>query len=248
MYFLENYLRIIASKPYCINSIYVKNFLELEHHFPDYNTFQPMLLSIINDAHFRMDITDIVYQDFLFVGFAMGTSTTVLSTYFNNIRSIFNNSTLGGLSIYSISQSDYGELLTKKLFGIQLASQVSKIIYKDGVLLVALYNGNVNIYKVEYVDEIHVDKVGSMKLHNHKIIDMGVNYRTGYMYSAAVDERNVVISEVNYTNVIKTTKVSNFPIVQFHYDNVNGRIIFIDEVNELHILEVMENVYPLFNI
>jgi hypothetical protein len=242
MHFLENFLRILASKPYCINSIYVKNFLELEHHFPDYNQFQPMLLSIINDAHFKMEISDMVFREFLFVGFAFSTATNTIASYFNNIRSLMNNSTLGGLSIYSITQSEYGELAVKKLIGIQLASQVSKIVYRDNLLEVGLYNGNINIYKVDYTTEMVVDKVGSIKAHNNKIIDMGVNFSTGYMYSAAINERNVVISEINYNTIIKTTKVSNSPISQFHYDSINNRIIFIDESFTLHILEVALNV------
>jgi len=83
---LDKFIKEIVARPDCINYLQTIEFLELEHHYPDINLYQPLLLYEIND--FPMEITSIQHckdNNLLFVGYANTSIKGKLSAYFSSV-------------------------------------------------------------------------------------------------------------------------------------------------------------------
>ena len=107
---LQRYLQQLLERAELINSSHLRQFLELENHITDYMVFQPLLINEISTE--SMEVTSIAYssyQNLLFAGFAYSSNTSTISSYFNSISSLFNNSYLGMINIYNMVKSSYGE-------------------------------------------------------------------------------------------------------------------------------------------
>ena len=241
---LENFLRIITSKPYYINSVHLNEFLELDYHFHDFMLFQPTLLTSIKDSYFKTEVSDLFYcreHSLLIASYKYSES---LYGLFSGITSLWADSLLGGVSLYYLETSEYGELSTKTLFLIKLPSQVSKIYYREEYLFIGLNNGVINVYKIYFnsADDISVIKHTSIKPHSYRIINIGVNLSTGYIYSCGYGERTIAISEMNYNSILKTIPISLSGITNFHYDVINKKIFYTNRDSYLYILDIVFDV------
>ena len=242
---LENFLRIITSKSYFINSIYLKEFLELENHFHDFMLFQPTLLTFIKDSYFKTEISDLFYckeHSLLIAGYRYSDSLYGL------FSSLWSDTLLGGLSIYYLETSEYGELSIKTLFLIKLPSQVNKIFYKEDYLFIGLNNGTINVYKIYFnsADDISLVKHTSVRPHSNKIIDIGVNLSSGYIYSCAYGEKTVAISEMNYNCILKNNPISLSGIINFYYDIINKKIFFTNRDSYVYIMDIVLDVVFIY--
>ena len=247
---LQNYLKELTIRPDTINSLHVKNFLELENHFTSYMQLQPMLLNEICE---EMEVTDICFskpQKLLFTGLAYSSSSGRIRSYMNSLSSLWNNSNLGGFGIYPLVTSSYGELHMEKIFHQELSSQVSKMHFVDddtNILLLGLFDGTILIFKLYTRDQTYkgkslVDLAAKMKHHKNRIIDFEINSSMGYLYSAAYNEKSIVISEINYQSVISTYNVSKYNLNTIVFDKENKRIITTDTNRSLWILHIENHV------
>lgn len=255
-YNIEIFLKKILERSDLINSTYLKTFLELENNFPDYMLFQPLFLHKITSS---MEVTDIIFssnENLLFTGHGLSTSTGGFSSYLTSLSSLWDAKNLGQLGIYHMARSNYGEIHMQKLHTENLPSQVSKINYIEGenlnMLLVGLYNGTILIYKIytnhdTYVSKDLIEQIAKIKAHSNKIIDIGIDVTVGYLYSASINEKSIVISEINYENVIKSIQITNFYITHFYYDKETKRIYVTDTGNAIYIFQVENNVKYLLN-
>jgi hypothetical protein len=252
---LEEFLKNILDRSDLINSLIVKNFLELENHFPDYMIFQPLLLVDIKD--YKMEVTDVHFcslENLLFIGYANSSTTGRLSSYLNSLSSLWESSYMGAMSIYHMAKSNYGEVHMQRLFLTEFYSQVSKLYYIEShsMLLLGLYDGTLLIFKVytnlkEYISKELVEKPIKLRPHKSRIIDFGADISVGYIYTAAYGDNKVSVSEVNYETVITSIPVSRYNLTTFHYENASKRIFFTDEGNSLWILQIIDYVIILLN-
>ena len=119
------------------------------------------------------------------------------------------------------------------------------------MLLVGLYNGTLLIYKIytnhqTYVSKDLVEQIAKIKAHSNKIIDMGIDTSIGYIYSASINEKCIVISEINYENIIKSVQITNNYLTHFFYDKETKRIFAADTGNAIWIFQVENNVNIFF--
>ncbi len=251
---VQNFLNTLIDRADLINSSHVKAFLELENHQHDFMLFCPLLINEINE---NMEITDFQFNptnSLLFVGTAFSADTGRLSSYISTFSSLWNNSFLGEISVYHIAKSNYEEINLEKVYNQAFYSQVSKIAYLEGdsvdILAVGLYDGNVMLFRIyansnKYTttsgNEL-VDNFSKIKPHKNLIIDFGIEADYGYIYTAALNEKTIAISEINYETVIKNVSVSNSSITCFKYDKENKRIIIIDVANSIWIMQVVNYV------
>lgn len=248
---LHNYLLELVGRADFINSQHLKNFLELDHHCTSFMQFQPMLLHELSEEMEVIDINFCSSQKLLFVGMAYSSITGRISSYFNSISSLWSNSNLGAFSIYHIATSSYGELHMEKIFYYDLASQVSKIKFVDddsNFFIIGLFDGSIIILRLLTRDASNakrslVDFVTKIKPHKSRIIDFALESNVGYIYSAAFNEKNICISEINYNSVISSYNVSNYYLNSFTYDKDSKRIFTTDTNRSLWILQVENGVY-----
>jgi hypothetical protein len=242
---LQNYLQELISRADVMNSQHLKVFLELENHCPSYMQFQPMLLNEISD---EMEVSDIYFcksQQLLFTGMAYSSSSGRLSSYFNSISSLWNNSYLGALGIYHLAKSSYGELHIQKIFHQDLPSQVSRIkfIEEEDLIILGLFDGSLCIYKLFTRDPSSKDKnllefYGKMKPHSSKILNFEVISNMGYLYSAASKENFITISEINYQSVISSFTVSQHNISTMSFDKDYKKIFVTNNNKSLYIIQI----------
>jgi hypothetical protein len=244
---LEHFLNDVITKSHLINSNLLKAFLELDHHLNEYDQHQPILLNEIRE---NKEITDIQYSstnNLIFVGMAYNSSKGTISSYISSFTSLWNSAYLGELSIYHIAKSNYEEIQTNKIFNKQFTSPISKLSYLEGdnldLLSVGFFDGSIVIYRIyTYKHNYHnndlVDQMSKLKPHNYSIIDFGIEADFGYMYSAALNEKYIAVSEFNYETVIKKVPVSNYSIACFKYDKESRRIFTCDSSNSIWVLQV----------
>lgn len=255
---IQNFLNEIIDRADTINSPLIKAFLELENHQHDFMLFQPLLINEISES---MEITDFQFSrsnSLLFVGTAYSSDTGRISSYITSFSSLWNNTLLGEISIYHIAKSNYEEINLERIYNQPLTSQVSKISYLKGdninILSVGQYDGTVLLYRISEVESTKdnpgkelVDQFSKIKPHKHPIIEFGVEADFGYIYTAAINEKTIAISEINYETVIKNVPVSGHAITCFNYDKENKRIIVIDVANSIWVMNVdnyvRKNIY-----
>lgn len=74
----------MIKRPDFINSVHLKNILQLDNHYPDFNLFQPLMLFELFD--FPMSITNFAFSkrnNLLFVGLGEKSLTSKISTILN---------------------------------------------------------------------------------------------------------------------------------------------------------------------
>jgi hypothetical protein len=74
----------LIRRPDFINSIHVKNMLQIDNHYPDFHLFQPLMLFELFD--FPMNITNFAYSkrhNLLFVGLGEKSLSSKISTILN---------------------------------------------------------------------------------------------------------------------------------------------------------------------
>jgi hypothetical protein len=243
-----------------INSSHLKQFLELENHLTDFQSFQPLL---INEIDTSMEVTDIYFskrQDLLFTGLAYSSSSDKISSYISSLSSLWNSTHLGGFCIYHLVKSNYGELNTQRIYLQPLQSQVSKVSYIEGdnldILILGLFDGTLLYLKIYanfqiYVSKNLVDQVAKIRPHKNRIINFGIEENVGYCYSAAYNEKSIVISEMNYESIITSFNVSKNSLSNFVYDKETKRIYVTDVVNSLWVLRVdnyVRKIHFIINI
>jgi len=251
--FIEYFFNEIIDRADLINSSHVKTFLELENHQNEYMLYQPLLLNELVES---MQISDFYFHpssSLLFVGTAHSTDTGTLSSYVSSFSSLWNSTFLGAIAVYRIVKTNYEEIRLEKLYDQALVSQVSKIAFLEedsiNILAIGLHDGGIRLYRVD-ISESNlnktkselIDQLSKIKPHNHPIIDFGIEADFGYVYTAALNEKSIAISEINYETVIKKVPVSGNSISCFKYDKENKRIIVIDVVNSIWIMQVVNYV------
>jgi hypothetical protein len=249
---LQNYLIELVSRADVINSQHMKIFLELENHSSSYMNLQPMILNEILEDMEVLDIYFCKSQKLLFTGMGYSSSSGRISSYFNSISSLWNNTYLGALGIYHLATSSYGELHIQKLFHHDLPSQVSKIkfINHEDLIILGLFDGSIYIFKLFTRDPNSkgknlIELFGKIKPHTSKIIDFAIISNMGYLYSAACKEKAITISEINYQSVIKSYDVSSYYISTISFDKDYKKIFVTDTNRSLYIITI-ENYVSLF--
>jgi hypothetical protein len=211
---------------------------------------------LINELAESMEITDFQFNptnSLLFVGSAYSSETGTISSYISSFSSLWNNTFLGEISVYHIAKSNYEEINLEKVYNQQVSSQVSKLAFLEGdnvdILSVGLYDGTVLLYRIyanssksDTTGNDLVDQFSKIKPHKNPILEFGIEADFGYIYTAAINEKTIVISEINYETIIKNVPVSGHAISCFKYDKENKRIFVIDVANSIWIMQVLNYV------
>lgn len=225
--------------------------MELEKHFPDYMLFQPLLLHEIQD--YKMEVTDIHYNttdSLLYVGYSTSSETGSISSYISSITALWESTNMGAFAIYHMSKSNYGEINMHRSYLQRLPSQVAKIKYIDdlniNMVLIGLYDGTIIVNKI-YANQLHlskhlVEEVVKFRIHKNKILDIGFDVSTGYLYTAALGEKNINIYEINYQTLIKSLPLSNAGITKMSYQKESKRMFLTDANNSIWLFQIEDNV------
>ena len=206
----------------------------MEHHFPDFQLFQPLLIYNIEDLSYP--ITAFFYDkrtSLLFLGLS------------NSSKNLEN--TPGFLLIYNIIKNNSGAHHFEPLFEKPLTAEVTSINFysSSNTLSLGLSSGIINLYRVfinesSKVSKELIEEVCAIKAHKKRILGVCFNFGLGYIYSVA-KEGSLVISEMNYGSTMKTFPISKKEFNAMTYDENWGRLFLTDISGSIWILDITTN-------
>ena len=104
------------------------------------------------------------------------------------------------------------------------------------LIFISFEDGTLNIYNL-YKD-FNFEFIGNFQLHDNKLIDFGIDFNSGFIYSIAENEKKIVISEFNYQKIISVIKITFYPH-SFHFDYFNHKIIISDKDGSIYIYQIV---------
>lgn len=140
-------------------------------------------------------------------------------------------------------------------------SEVSFIKFHDeaNYLILGFDSGEIKIFKIYITESSQVtrsliDEVVSVKAHTNRVLSVGIDFNTGYLFSISNDTK-LNISEYNYQTKLKTIKVSkenltcllyNLPHQLLVISDCKGSIFFYNTANPLEPIKV-QSIYGSFS-
>lgn len=221
--------------------------LELVRNFFEFENFQ-----IHNEEKYRNNLTaqitnlpkEIFYISYnkefnlLFCGCGKKVETSSLFNFYNEN---------GGIEIYKIVNSSYGEKKFDKIFEQNLIYIPQKIYFspKNKQLVISLSNGEIKIFSIHNVGgaKISLFLVSTLKnTHHSAVINFYINFDNGYLYSLASKEKYFSISESNYEKRIASIEISGNILTSFEvYSLASFKCIFGDDQGSLWLCEIINN-------
>lgn len=242
---LDDYLHKLLSKEHIINTELTYKFLELENHLPSQPNGLPLLkkeffatspkFPIMIDALFPSS------EKFLFV--AAGTnSNSFLGSWLYSVRE-----PLSELTIYNLIEND-GVFDLKKIRSLQFYEKISKLRFlpmennEFNFLFICFEDGSLSVYQTFshftfYLGDRLIEFIGKINLHYNRIIDIGIDKNSGYVYSVAEKEREIVVSEFNYQKIITKIKLDYF-VKLFKFDSQNKKLILSDSTGSIFFYQI----------
>jgi hypothetical protein len=254
---INDYLKNIIYRADVFNSKVFINFFELDKHFDKIKQFSPDVKFKINNL--KYEVCDMIFLDdynLLIIGCAKKVEKNFFDKkLFTKVKSFFKKENLGELLIYSIektnvkeSEKEKNEKLekeendknTKLLYSQETKSEISKlelIPYEKGnYLFVCYFDGTIEVFETDIkssgltnmLKSINIIKVSD---NENRIIGLGYNSNTKYIYTACYNEWEIGISFVESKNKISKLPASKDNLIGFNYFNNNNKGNFVNYPN-----------------
>ena len=254
---INDYLKNIIYRADVFNSKAFINFFELDKHFDKIKQFSPDVKFKINNL--KYEVCDMIFLDdynLLIIGCAKKVEKNFFDKkLFTKVKSFFKKENLGELLIYSIektnvkeSEKEKNEKLekeendknTKLLYSQETKSEISKlelIPYEKGnYLFVCYFDGTIEVFETDIkssgltnmLKSINIIKVSDSE---NRIIGLGYNSNTKYIYTACYNEWEIGISFVESKNKISKLPASKENLIGFNYFNNNNKGNFVNYPN-----------------
>ena len=254
---INDYLKNIIYREDVFNSKVFINFFELDKHFDKIKQFSPEVKFKINNL--KYEVCDMIFLDdynLLIIGCAKKVEKNFFDKkLFTKVKSFFKKENLGELLIYSIektnvkeSEKEKNEKLekeendknTKLLYSQETKSEISKlelIPYEKGnYLFVCYFDGTIEVFETDIkssgltnmLKSINIIKVSD---NENRIIGLGYNSNTKYIYTACYNEWEIGISFVESKNKISKLPASKDNLIGFNYFNNNNKGNFVNYPN-----------------
>ena len=224
--------------------------------------------SVLN--HNKLSINAIYYlynAKLLFIGTGENEGETMYKSMMKKINYLFkskdptygtisadnkNNICKGQFITYNIINSSNGEIMFVELKCIDVISEVIKFDYwfEKNYVTLCLKNGQILIFKI-YINEPSsttkeiIEYIGTINEHFSIPLCCIINFQCGYTYSFGQNEKNAIICDVNYQNMVKevnilTNKKSKglicidytISLEYIYAQGDDGSIYFIDIIND----------------
>ena len=253
---LNNYLKNIIYRADVFNSKVFINFFELDKHFDKIKQFSPEVKFKINNL--KYEVCDMIFLDeynLLIIGCAKKVEKNFFDKkLFTKVKLFFKKENLGQILIYSLektnekeSDKEKNETIEKEkdknsklLYSLDTISEISKlelIPYEKGnYLFVCYFNGTIEVFETDIkssgltniLKSINIIKVSDDE---NRIIGLGYNSNTKYIYTACYNEWEIGISFVESKKKISKLPASKENLIGFNYFNNNNKGIFVNYPN-----------------
>ena len=258
---LNDYLKNIIYRADVFNSKIFINFFELDKHFDKIKQFSPEVKFKINNLKYEVcDMIFLDDYDLLIIGCAKKVEKNFFDTkLFTKVKLFFKKENLGQLLIYSLEKTNEKQTENKNnendenndkkeekdknsklIYSQDTKSEISKlelIPYEKGnYLFVCYFDGTVEVFETEIkssgltniLKSINIIKVSD---NENRIIGLGYNSNTKYIYTACYNEWEIGISFVESKNKISKLPASKENLIGFNYFNNNNKGIFVNYPN-----------------
>ena len=253
---LNNYLKNIIYRADVFNSKVFINFFELDKHFDKIKQFSPEVKFKINNL--KYEVCDMIFLDeynLLIIGCAKKVEKNFFDKkLFTKVKLFFKKENLGQILIYSLektnekeSDKEKNETIEKEkdknsklLYSLDTISEISKlelIPYEKGnYLFVCYFNGTIEVFETDIkssgltnmLKSINIIKVSDDE---NRIIGLGYNSHTKYIYTACYNEWEIGISFVESKKKISKLPASKENLIGFNYFNNNNKGNFVNYPN-----------------
>ena len=252
-------LNTLVKFPECINSPLVIRFLELENHYSDIYSLTPKLYSI--RATDKMYVSDICHKDgVLLVGKKLKVDSIKgqISSMFGKYINIGNSSKTnrGEISMHLVEDDCVRDILSYKT--LKPVSKVNTVRVSGEVLvLIGFEDGVINTFKIIPIKiknipnnnknsnsnspTFDLELISVLTHQKNEILDFTVNPNNGYLYSAALNDTEIKVSEIHYKTLITSIPIVRYGIKNIRFCEEDEIIIVIDNTDTLWVLRLIQN-------
>ena len=256
----ENYIKSILFRPDVFNSSYFQNFFELNNHFDKSSNFFPNVKYIFKD--FKYEISKILFyeeKNILFISSSKKYNKNFFekSVVFNKISNFLSKNKKSELKIFKINPNFIIEeekqiLLYNTEFNNEISNMLLITNSKIPYLILSYFEGILEIFDISGIKNFqtsfseYLKSINLIKISNNRIINVGININTNFIYSASYNENEIYVSFLETKNkVLKKIIVSESSLCGFSY-NFNDKkylniFISLDIKGRLFIGQILAN-------
>jgi hypothetical protein len=257
---LQNFTDFIKSISYrgdVVNSRYFIDFFGLENHFENLDKFEPK--PILHIENLNYEVSDIIFlekSNILIISCATNFERTKLDSItfwkkkekageiliykINTNTKINSNNTKDNINYINVAPSN------SLINSIKTETEISCLYLSpdNKHLLVGYFDGYIEIYQISDEQSAISTQVISILVKiqvsqgKNRVINMGLNPLTNYIYTACYKENKIGISFIDSKNMIKTIIAGDNELVGFSYlyknnNTLNDIIITLDSTGRL---------------
>ena len=256
----ENYIKSILFRSDVYNSSYFQNFFELNNHFDKSSNFFPNVKYIFKD--FKYEISKILFyeeKNILFISSSKKFNKNFFekSVVFNKISNFLSKNKKSELKIFKINPNFIIEeekqiLLYNTEFNNEISNMILVTNSKIPYLILTYFEGILEIFDISGIKNYqnsfseYLKSINLIKISNNRIINVGININTNFIYSASYNENEIYVSFLETKNkILKKIIVSESSLCGFSY-NFNDKkylniFISLDIKGRLFIGQILAN-------
>lgn len=256
----ENYIKSILFRSDVYNSSYFQNFFELNNHFDKSSNFFPNVKFIFKD--FKYEISKILFyeeKNILFISSSKKYNKNFFekSVVFNKISNFLSKNKKSELKIFKINPNFIIEeekqiLLYNTEFNNEISNMILVTNSKIPYLILTYFEGILEIFDISGIKNYqnsfseYLKSINLIKISNNRIINVGININTNFIYSASYNENEIYVSFLETKNkILKKIIVSESSLCGFSY-NFNDKkylniFISLDIKGRLFIGQILAN-------
>ena len=256
----ENYIKSILFRSDVYNSSYFQNFFELNNHFDKSSNFFPNVKYIFKD--FKYEISKILFyeeKNILFISSSKKYNKNFFekSVVFNKISNFLSKNKKSELKIFKINPNFIIEeekqiLLYNTEFNNEISNMILVTNSKIPYLILTYFEGILEIFDISGIKNYqnsfseYLKSINLIKISNNRIINVGININTNFIYSASYNENEIYVSFLETKNkILKKIIVSESSLCGFSY-NFNDKkylniFISLDIKGRLFIGQILAN-------
>lgn len=144
-----------------------------------------------------------------------------------------------------------GQVHLELLFENNYKSQISYIKFNKtySILVLGYESGEIRLLRIyitekSYITNNLVDEIACIRACKKSIVDVEIDFTTGYVFSVSSDNF-LVLSEYNYQTVIKTLNISSEKLTTLLYNQENQLLILADSLGSLYFYNVSNPINPI---